>query len=155
VALTGPAPLSKDASVSNEHLQEIAREAHVNSLFDGRSDSDSECVQRSVVLAPGNTKDQQNEQPKAGHSSGTSSFCPLDLIDEDSDHNQNNSTHPDTSTHTHTRTNRTPQIHTQHSHAHAITRETPRGFAAGVPKKPGTPGFTRRGSYINYLSAIS
>jgi hypothetical protein len=35
-ALTGPASLSKDASVSNEHLQEIAREAHVNSLFDGR-----------------------------------------------------------------------------------------------------------------------
>jgi hypothetical protein len=32
-ALTGPASLSKDASVSNEHLQEIAREAHVNSLF--------------------------------------------------------------------------------------------------------------------------
>jgi hypothetical protein len=42
-----------------------------------------------VVLAPGNTKDQQNEQPKAGRSSGTSSLCPLDLIDEDSDHNQN------------------------------------------------------------------
>jgi hypothetical protein len=35
-ALTGPASLSKDASVSNEHLQEIAREAHVNSLFNGR-----------------------------------------------------------------------------------------------------------------------
>jgi hypothetical protein len=44
-----------------------------------------------VVLAPGNTKDQQNEQPKAGRSSGTSSLCPLDLIDEDSDHNQNDS----------------------------------------------------------------
>jgi hypothetical protein len=40
-ALTNLAPLSKDASVSNEHLQEIAREAHVNSLFDGRSDSDT------------------------------------------------------------------------------------------------------------------
>ena len=90
-ALTDPASLSKDASVSNEHLQEIAREAHVNSLFDDRSDSDSECVERSVVLAPGNTKDQQNEQPKAGRSSGTSSLCPLDLIDEDSDHNQNDS----------------------------------------------------------------
>jgi hypothetical protein len=62
-ALTGPAPLSKDASVSNKHLQEIAREAHVNSLFDGRSDSDSECVQRPVVLAL-----------------GTSSLCPLDLV---------------------------------------------------------------------------
>jgi hypothetical protein len=32
-ALTGPVSLNKDASVSNEHLQEIAREAHVNSLF--------------------------------------------------------------------------------------------------------------------------
>jgi hypothetical protein len=32
-ALTGPASLSKDASVSNEHLQETAREAHINSLF--------------------------------------------------------------------------------------------------------------------------
>jgi hypothetical protein len=49
-ALTDPASLSKDASVSNEHLQEIAREAHVNSLFDGRSDSDSECVQRLLLL---------------------------------------------------------------------------------------------------------
>jgi hypothetical protein len=38
-ALTDLAPLSKDASVSKEHLQEIAREAYVNSLFDGRSDS--------------------------------------------------------------------------------------------------------------------
>ena len=65
-ALTDPASLSKDASVSNEQLEEIALEAHVNSLFDDRSDSDSECVERSVVLAPGNTKDQQNEQPKAG-----------------------------------------------------------------------------------------
>ena len=90
-ALTDPASLSKDASVSNEHLQEIALEAQVNSLFDGSSDSDSECVERSVVLAPGNTKDQQNEQPKAGCSSGTSSLCPLDLIDEDIDHNQNDS----------------------------------------------------------------
>ena len=90
-ALTDPASLSKDASVSNEDLQEIALEAQVNSLFDGSSDSDSECVQRPVVLAPGNTKDQQNEQPKAGCSSGTSSLCPLDLIDEDSDHNQNDS----------------------------------------------------------------
>jgi hypothetical protein len=90
--LVPPRPiLSKDASVSNEHLQEIAREAHVSSLFDGRSDSDSECVQRSVVLAPRNTTDQQNEQPKAGCSSGTSSLCPLDLIDEDSDRNQNES----------------------------------------------------------------
>jgi hypothetical protein len=61
-AMTDPASLSKDASVSNEQLQEIALEAHVNSLFDDRSDSDSECVERSVVLAPGNTKDQQNEQ---------------------------------------------------------------------------------------------
>jgi hypothetical protein len=90
-ALTDPASLSKDASVSNEDLQEIALEAQVNSLFDGSSDSDSECVQRPVVLAPGNTKDQQNEQPKAGCSSGTSSLCPLDLIDEDIDHNQNDS----------------------------------------------------------------
>ena len=49
-ALTDPASLSKDASVSNEHLQEIAREAHVSSLFDGRSDSDSECAQPHSVL---------------------------------------------------------------------------------------------------------
>jgi hypothetical protein len=48
--LTDPASLSKDASVSNEHLQEIAREAHVSSLFDGRSDSDSECAQPHSVL---------------------------------------------------------------------------------------------------------
>jgi hypothetical protein len=41
-ALTDPASLSKDASVSNEDLQEIALEAQVNSLFDGSSDSDSE-----------------------------------------------------------------------------------------------------------------
>jgi hypothetical protein len=42
-ALTDPASLSKDISVSNEHLQEVAREAQVNlevnSLFDGSSDS--------------------------------------------------------------------------------------------------------------------
>jgi hypothetical protein len=64
-ALTDPASLSKDASVSNEHLQEIAREAHVNSLFDGRSDSDNECVQSPVVLAPGNTTDQRGAAPKS------------------------------------------------------------------------------------------
>jgi hypothetical protein len=39
------------ALTSNEHLQEIAREAHVNSLFDGRSsDGDSECLQRLLLL---------------------------------------------------------------------------------------------------------
>jgi hypothetical protein len=37
-AMTDPASLSKDASVSNEQLQEIALEAHVNSLFDDRSE---------------------------------------------------------------------------------------------------------------------
>jgi hypothetical protein len=31
-ALTDPASLNKDASVSNEHLQEIARGAHVAQL---------------------------------------------------------------------------------------------------------------------------
>jgi hypothetical protein len=38
--LTGPAFLGKNTSVGHEHLQEIAREAHVNSLFDGGSDSE-------------------------------------------------------------------------------------------------------------------
>jgi hypothetical protein len=62
-ALTDPASLSKDASVSNEDLQEIALEAQVNSLFSGSSDSDSECVQRPVVLAPGNTKEYFGGMP--------------------------------------------------------------------------------------------
>jgi hypothetical protein len=54
-ALASPASLSKDASVSNDHLQETAREAHINWLFDGRSDSDIASAYRGPWCLPQGT----------------------------------------------------------------------------------------------------